>query len=393
MAKNGQSKTAICDLARYTSAMKRFFSKSLYALALVSLLGCTMELNQPGTANPPSGVGSLSPTSVAPDASGAAPSSTIHVTWADLNLSGRLVYSTVSNASGVYTSRIQMLDLVTGGINTVFTVTGNAWIYYLTVSPDSKQLIMSYAPPSEPGSISSTSLYVLPLEGADSPQLLFTPPSPVDRFIQVEWSPDGKYVYFVHYNPEGQSSDQATPAYQISRMAFPGGQPEKIFDHAFWARVSPDSSKLVYVSAEPGSVTNKLFVANADGTDPREVVFSAPPQIIDAPLFSPDGRSILYSAPSPAQSYQPNLLDRLMGIQVVKAHNIPSDWWSVPVTGGAPTRLTQIQTIKLFASISPDQTRIASVSGEGIFVMDLDGANLRQLLFDPGVSSTVSWTK
>ena len=284
-----------------------------------------------------------------------------------------------------------MLDLATGGINTIFTVTGNAWIYYLTVSPDSKRLIMSYAPPSEPGSISSTSLFVVPLEGTDSPQLLFTAPSSADRFIQVEWSPDGKYIYFVHYNPEDQSSSQATPAYQISRMVFPGGQPEKILDYAFWARLSPDSTKLVYVSAEPGSVTNKLFLANADGADPREVLFSAPPQIIDAPLFSPDGGTILFSAPSPAQSYQPNWLDRLMSVHIARAHNIPSDWWSVPVTGGTLMRLTHIQTIKLFASISPDKTRIASLSGEGIFVMDLDGANLRQLLFDPGVTGTVNW--
>jgi Tol biopolymer transport system component len=80
-----------------------------------------------------------------------------------------------------------------------------------------------------------------------------------------------------------------------------------------------------------------------------------------------------------------------MGIQVARAHSIPSDWWSVPVTGGVPTRLTQIQTINLFASVSPDKKHIASVNGEGIFVMDLEGSNLTRLLFDPGVSGTVSW--
>ena len=81
----------------------------------------------------------------------------------------------------------------------------------------------------------------------------------------------------------------------------------------------------------------------------------------------------------------------LMGIQVVKAHEIPSDWWSVPVAGGAPTRLTQLQTIRLFVSISPDKKHIASLSGEGIFVMDQQGSNLTQLLLDPGVSGTVNW--
>jgi hypothetical protein len=80
-----------------------------------------------------------------------------------------------------------------------------------------------------------------------------------------------------------------------------------------------------------------------------------------------------------------------MGIQVAKAHSIPSDWWSVPIRGGAPTQLTKLQTINLFASLSPDQKHIASVSGDGLFVMGLDGSNLTRLLSDSGVHGTVSW--
>jgi Tol biopolymer transport system component len=53
--------------------------------------------------------------------------------------------------------------------------------------------------------------------------------------------------------------------------------------------------------------------------------------------------------------------------------------------------LTQLQTINLFAAISPDQKHIASLSGDGIFVMDLDGSNLTQLVADLGVHGTVSW--
>jgi hypothetical protein len=63
----------------------------------------------------------------------------------------------------------------------------------------------------------------------------------------------------------------------------------------------------------------------------------------------------------------------------------------VPITGGEVVRLTQIQTINLFGSVSPDRNRIASMSGEGLFVMDWDGSNITQVLFNPGVSGTVSW--
>ena len=80
-----------------------------------------------------------------------------------------------------------------------------------------------------------------------------------------------------------------------------------------------------------------------------------------------------------------------MGIQVAKAHSIPSDWWSVPVTGGKPTRLTDIQSINLFATVLPDHERLVSVSADGLFVMGLDGSNLTQLISDSGVHGTVSW--
>jgi Tol biopolymer transport system component len=372
--------------------MNNLLSVMLYALITFGLLGCTMDVSQPSVATP-SEVSSEVPATSAQNADDATASSklTIPITWADLNLSGKLVYSTVSTNGVNSAPKIQMLDLETGEMSTIFASPENAWIYYLAVSPDATQLVMSYTPPSQPGSDSGTSLYIVPLKQAATPQILFTPPTPFDRYIQVEWSPDGKVLYLVHYNHAEQPANEPFPDYQISRMTYPGGQPEKILEHAFWPRVSADSSRLVYVTLDPESGTNQLFVANGDGSDPQEIMFSGSSQIIDAPIFSPDGVSILFSAPNPAQAYQRNWLDRFMGVQIAKAHNVPSDWWSVPISGGTVTRLTQIQTIKLFASISPDEKHLASLSGEGILVMDLDGSNLRQLLFDPGVSGTLCW--
>lgn len=377
--------------------MKIIFSLPLCALMFFSLLGCTMDVSQPSSATPFSEVLSPSPTPPLPNTANTMQSSsqTIPITWADLNLSGRLVYCTVSSSNGINSApKIQMLDLRTGEITTIFASTDDAWVYYLSVSPDAKQLIISYAPPTQPGSESSTSLYSLPLDATAVPQILFAPPSSAERYIQVEWSPDGKYLYFVHYNHDAQPADQPFPDFQISRMAYPNGQHEEILEHAFWPRISPDSSRVVYVALDPVTGTNQLLVANADGSNPQGITFSgdsAKPEILDAPIFSPDGQTILFSAPAPVQSYQPGWLERLMGVQVAKAHNIPSDWWSVPVSGGTVTRLTQIQTIKLFASISPDKQHIASVSGEGILLMGVDGSNLRQLLFDPGISCTANW--
>jgi len=316
----------------------------------------------------------------------------ILVSWAHLNLTGRLIYLSSMGEGAELKSNVQILDLATGEIKTVLSIAG-AWMYYATVSPDAEFLVMSYVPPNQSNSSPSRNLFVMPLDESAEPKALFTPPTPADRYTQAEWSPDGTYVYYVHYNQDTQPEGQFFEDYEILRMTYPNGEHEKIAQHAFWPRLSPDSSRLVYVSLEPATGKNDLFVANSNGSNSQQVVLSGPrvPEIIDAPVFSPDGQSILFSAPKPEQAYQPKLFERLLGIQVAKAHSVPSDWWSVPLTGGVPTQLTNIQTINLFASISPDQRHLASLSGEGLFVMELDGSNLTQVVIDQGVHGTVSW--
>jgi Tol biopolymer transport system component len=351
--------------------------------------GCSVEVNQPvAIASTPANTSNPTPVSTS-----SFPTTHTAVTWADLHLTGKLVYlnSTMEGTNLIAT--IQILNLTTGDIATIFSAPSGGWIYYMTVSPDAKNVVLSYIPPSQGSSPSNRDLYSMPLDASAPPRLLFSPPGPADRYVQAEWSPDGKSIYYAHYNDNDKPDDQLNPPYDISRMTYPDGQPEKIADRAFWPRIFSDSKKIVYISQEPVSGLNALFIANADGSNPQKVNFSGPwiPDIIDAPIFSPDGQSILFSAPGPSQSYQPNWFERVMGIQVAKAHSIPSDWWSVPITGGAPTQLTKLQTINLFASLSPNQKHLASVSGDGLFVMDLDGSNLTRLLVDSGVHGTVSW--
>lgn len=369
----------------------------------VALSSCTIDVSQsseiapaPGTATP----SNVSPSPTLPpdvtpvETPPAAISTSIPVTWSALNLTGSLIYISPPVAGkAAFFNSIRKLDLLTGEIRTLFTTAGNDWIYYVSVSPDAEQLIMSYLPIPQSGALPNRALYQIPLDGTTPPQLLFSPPTPDDHYIHVEWSPDGKFIYYSHLNYNVRLPNGVDPVYDIFRMSYPEGQTEKIADYAFWPRLSSDSTRLVYVAINPDTAKNELYVAKADGSNPQQIVLSGatPPDIIDAPIFSTDGSSVIFSAPPPVQAYQPNWFDTLMGIRIVKAHEIPSDWWSVPVTGGTPIQLTQLQTIRLFASLSPDKRHVASLGGEGIFVMDEAGSNLTQLLLEPGVSGTVSW--
>ena len=373
--------------------MKIKFSLAVYYyLAVLCLFGCSVALDQPAIATPGSGSPTFAP-DVSPDHSTASAITTsIPVTWSALNLTGSLLYISPPVTGDVsFFIGIRKLDLTTGELTPIFTTSGDDWIFYMSVSPDAKQLVMSYTPPTRPGAVSNRTLYIMPLDASAAPQPLFAAPTPDDHYVQAEWSPDGKYIYYAHYNSKTQPAGQPYPAYDIFRMTYPNAVPEKIAEHAFWPRLSPDSTKIVYISLDPVTGSNELVIANADGSNAQIISDSSIPDIIDAPIFSPDGAWIFFSAPGPVQSFQPDWFDKLMGVRIVKAHNVPSDWWRVPVSGGAPIQLTKIQTINLFASFSPDKNYLASLSGEGIFVMDLDGSNLTRLLFEPGVSGTVSW--
>ncbi len=92
------------------------------------------------------------------------------------------------------------------------------------------------------------------------------------------------------------------------------------------------------------------------------------------------------------QALEPGWLDNLLGITLASAHSVPSDWWSVSVEGGTPTRLTHLAAASLYASPSPDGKYFASYSGNGIFVMKPDGTQVTAVVPEVGpISGTVNW--
>ena len=194
--------------------------------------------------------------------------------------------------------------------------------------------------PSSPG---QQGLYTVALDGSSAPQLLFPSASEGDQYFQPTWSPDGQYIYYSHtdFSAPTKVAGQHFAYYEIYRMQYPGGQPQKVAEKAYWPRLSRDGARLAYVTLDPVDGSNKLFVANPDGSGAYQVnlIGLYVPPVIDAPLFTVDDQSVLYSAVVPTQPSQPNWVDRLFGITIASAHTVPSDWWSVPIQGGTPAQL------------------------------------------------------
>jgi len=284
---------------------------------------------------------------------------------------------------------VQALDLTNGQLVTVFQTPSGGWADAAVVAPDNKTLIISYMPPMNAAYGGQTSLYRIALDASEPPQLLITPPASTDQYSQPVWSPDGKSIYFAHIDIQSMAT------YEIMRMAYPDGKPEKLVDHAYWPRVSNDGTRLVYVSLDPQTGINSLFIANVDGTNPNQIpVAGLPvPSIIDAPMFSPNDQSILFSSPDTSQSSTPSWIDRIFGVLSVSADgSLPSDWWSVPLSGGKARQLTHIQSLALYGSFSPEMKHIASYSSTGVFVMKPNGSELTLVVIDVGgIVGTVNW--
>ncbi len=220
-------------------------------------------------------------------------------------------------------------------------------------------------------------------------RLLFTPPSDKDRYYQPAWSPDGEAVYFTHIDYAGAGS------YEVMKISYPDGKPQKLAEGTYWPSVSPDGSLITYVTLDAAKKVNGLAVARADGSDAYDLSLAGANtmNVIDAPLFLPDGRTLLFSAPALQPAVRPDWVEQLLGIGVASAHaTIASDWWTIPVQGGAPVRITHLEAYSLFGSLSPNHQYVASFSSDSIFVMRPDGTELTQLLgYVGGIPGSVSW--
>ena len=360
-----------------------------YVIILLTLCGCSVN-TLPSTVAP-----SISSQSLSTPSSGLnnGPSSlpggtTIPVTWGNLNITGKLVYTAAVIQNNQLLVNVDILDLTNGAIKTIFQTPNGAWVDAVTVSPDNKQLVLSYTPPvAAPFYGGIDTLYIMPLDGSQTPQLLLPPPPTNEGYFEPEWSPDGKYVYFAHY-------DFSSPTnYELMRMAYPNGEAEKLVDKAFWPRISNDGSSLVYTSTATG--VNTLFVSNADGSNAHQVPLTGTyiPKVIDAPMFQADEGSIIFSAPALGLSFTPSWVDKLFGITEAYADGtIVSDWWSVPLAGGVPKRLTHINSLNLNAHFSPDKKHIASYCADSIFIMNPDGTGVTQVInYTGGQPGTVNW--
>jgi Tol biopolymer transport system component len=143
---------------------------------------------------------------------------------------------------------------------------------------------------------------------------------------------------------------------------------------------------LAYVTED-----NDFLLADADGSDPQPILDQGAFSAVDAPLFSPDGVHICFSAVLPSAAARASLVDRLLGVGVAQAHSVPSDWYCQPVDGSSePQRLTELNAIGLYGDFDETGDQMAFLTTAGVYLMNADGSDLTQLR-EIAATGTINW--
>jgi len=300
-------------------------------------------------------------------------------------LSGKLIVIVSGENGGTLTE----INLATGKSTLLFQAPPQSWLAAETISPDGKQILLAYSPPPPGGKINYgyTDLYMLPADGSAQPALYLERANPQESFFDPTWSPDGKMIYYAHFFYTEPKA--GTYTYQIERTGA-DKKPKILVKNALWPRLSPDGMKLAFLSYDPLSKNNELYLADAEGKSPAPILPKGTFPAVDAHMFSPDGSTITFSAVNLQPSPQFSFWEQLLGINVASAHYVPSDWYRVPVAGGQANRLTNVNDTGLYGHFSPDGKQFAFICSTGLYIMDADGGNLTQVS-NAALLGTLDW--
>ncbi len=110
--------------------------------------------------------------------------------------------------------------------------------------------------------------------------------SPSDNIIGMAFSHGGEYLYFVKGDPSA-----------LYRVSLFGDVPIKILERLEGKfSLSPDDSRIAFIRVSTnsnGQQEHALMIANSDGTNESKLLARQYPDKLDAPVWSPDGKSIV----------------------------------------------------------------------------------------------------
>jgi Tol biopolymer transport system component len=217
-----------------------------------------------------------------------------------------------------------------------------------------------------------TSVLVIGTDGKNQ-QALVKAQDATTAFDWPSFSSDGKWVYYTMLGAKGVT--------ELDRVAVEGGAPVRVIADARQGILSPDGKELAFMRFNRDRFTTSLWIADADGHNPRLLLNENAFLAMMAPRFSPDGKWILFSASGPprtplraldilpGQDCEPWLL--CLFAQPAYADGLPWDLWMISVDGQRARQLTNVGADSPWPAWSRDGKYVAFMDTSGMYVVDV----------------------
>lgn len=273
------------------------------------------------------------------------------------------------------------------------------------VAPDGQQVAFTYyEQPEDPKDIGGTDLYVMGVDGSNVRRLV-QHDSPGQSLELPFWSVDGGSIWFTTRTQMYEGSRYLGERVQLERYEVADGTRAVVLKEASSASRSADGKALAFIKTDMKTYAQSLWIAGGDGADPRQVVDAQTFSALFAPVFSPDGKRLVFGAVGdPAGRGASAVLEPDRGLlthvlqfawlapPVAEAHGVPWDLWTVNADGSELRRITSIAEDAPVPVWLPDGKRIAFAGERAIYMVDADGENLVRVADEYG-SAGLAWLK
>jgi TolB protein len=215
------------------------------------------------------------------------------------------------------------------------------------------------------------SIHVFNADGSN-PVRLTTTTGAADS--EPAWSPDGTHILFTRI--EFTSGNQYRS--DLWLMNADGGDQKMVVADGYTGKWSPDGTRLLYTSNKTGNY--EIYTSSIDGADEQRLTETSADE--SYPSWSPDGKWIVFCAST--------------GEWNTSESGITNEIYLMNSDGTAVRQLTDNHAYDGNPRWSPDgsllafSSDIAEPGHYDIFVMDADGANIKQVTHTPSGARAIN---
>jgi Tol biopolymer transport system component len=259
------------------------------------------------------------------------------------------------------------------------SVTSAVW------APSGSEIAYGYFYRKPGDTATSAEIFVIPAEGGD-PKLLVERDVPGAQVDFPSWAPDGQSLYFSSLRQEGPRFISVVE--KVDRAS--GARTPITEGYAPW--VSRDGRLVAFL--RDSRLGQEVWIMNADGGEPRQLIQAGRFTAISSPRFTPDGKSLVFAGANPPGSADSprGTLVSLLDVPIASAHGDPFDIWSVSTDGGDPTKLAVSGEDEPALAFSPDGQNLLMYAPGGIYQFDAHGGTGKKLS-DRGGYGGIDWTR